>query len=73
MDVLTRNGEATVKKGWQVLLIGAVIIVLVASLKLGIAFTIATPLLFAVPLAGAIELNHGLPWCDERLGGTHVR
>jgi hypothetical protein len=58
MIVITRNGHTTVYTGWRAWLItaaasvaAALALVIVAFLILGIAVTLATLLLFVVPLA----------------------
>ena len=59
MIILYRNGEKRVISGWREWLIWlavAAVIVVVGSLALGIALTLFTIALFAIPIAVALAL-----------------
>lgn len=58
MIVVSRNGRRTVISGWRgwliglpVLLVAALVVVAVGTLVVGVALSIATLLLFGLPLA----------------------
>jgi hypothetical protein len=53
MIVIYRNGVQTVVTGWRawlILLVGALAFVVIAGLVLGLALTVWTVMLFALPL-----------------------
>lgn len=71
--VFSRNGNTTVIKGWRarllilsLALVGALLLVLMALLWLGIAITFATLVVFGIPLAIAFAMV--VEWVRSKRG-----